>query len=118
MGRFAFGAALAVLLLALAPAVLSQNREFAKPLEQAAPDRVKPGARITYWCGVVSLEGTREDIYVLGPQGKFSDYAGRHYKLDTNRGGNFFGQNVGGHGYTQVDVVAVTKEHVFLVIRA
>jgi hypothetical protein len=125
MRRFAVGSALAVLLLALAPAVLSQNREFANPLEQvapdwqkAAPDWVKPGVRITYWCGAVSLEGTREDIYVLDPQGKFSDYAGRHYRLDTNRGGSFFGRNVGGHGYTQLDVVAVTKEHVFLVIRS
>jgi hypothetical protein len=45
-----------------------EQQQFANPLEQVAPawqqasppDWVKPGVRLTFWAGTISIEGTRE----------------------------------------------------------
>ena len=70
-----FGAAMLTIVVLMLVG-LSQNLQATK-----IPEWVKPGIRITFWCGMVSIEGTREEIYVRDPQGAFSDYQGNRYRL-------------------------------------
>ncbi len=110
-----------VLVLLAAPLLSSvaQVAPPAAPPPPVAPDWVKPGARITYWTGTISLEGTRETIYVLDPQGDIYDDVGNRYRIEDDRSkGGGFGRNVGGHGFLQMDIVAVTDREVCLVLRA
>jgi hypothetical protein len=83
----------------------------------AAPDWVRAGARITYWAGAVTIEGTGEAIYVEDPAGPFHDDLGNRYRLESESPDRAHGDNAAGHGYMQVDVVDATADRVYLLVR-
>ena len=81
-------------------------QQFANPLEQVAPawqqaappDWVKPGVRLTFWAGTISIEGTRETIFIKDPRGEIYDDQGNRYRIDDERNaGGFSGRNTPRH---------------------
>jgi len=75
-----------------------------------APGWVRPGTRITYYSAAAAIPGERY-LYYRDEDGNWVDEHGRSYRREAEA-------SASGHGYTQVNVVAMSQEAVVLGIRS
>ncbi|MFW6164148.1 MAG: hypothetical protein ACODAJ_15375 [Planctomycetota bacterium] len=75
-----------------------------------APAWVKPGVRVTYYSAAAAIPGQRY-LYYRDEEGGWVDEHGNRYRREMEA-------SASGHGFTQVNVVAMARDKVLLSVRS
>jgi hypothetical protein len=118
------GLALACILMSLLSAQAQASRPvlggFQELRTAPAPGWLRPGMRLNYYSAIAIVPGI-DEYWEADPNGNWVDpKTGKHYKKVTpgRPGDDELGRTGAGHGYTQVNVVAMDQQRVVLEVRA